>query len=239
MAETFPWKSTEALLKEMVSDLNVNPGESDPWSELVKKGFWSGGAYSFGHQQEVFNTRGNRFNFYMYKMETAGRELFEAGFKSPGATGDGLSSTDYLPNHISPEFNESGQEYPLDLEIFGTAVSGHGRYAFLDCLREIQELDLNKSWGKWVLVNHNTAGQLGLKDNDRVLVKSARGEVAGSIKVLGGMPDNTAGLIFGQGWRIDRHEDGRAAEFSLLSGCQSHIGGEICWNGTKVKIVRT
>lgn len=238
MAEVFPWKSTEELLREMVSELNVKPGESDPWNELSKKGFWSDGPYSFGHQKEVFNTRGNRFNFYMYRMEKAGRELFDIGFKSPQATMDGLSLTDFLPNHVPPELDESGQEYPLDLELFGTTVSGHGKNGFLDCLREIPELDLNKSWGRWVVINSRTAAKYGLGNDYKVRVKSARGEITASVKILEGIPDESAGLIFGQGRRAGDFEDNPGSEFSLLSERQSNIGGGICWNGTKVNIER-
>jgi anaerobic selenocysteine-containing dehydrogenase len=238
MEKSFPWKSSEALLKEMVSDLNTRPGESDPWSELTGKGFWSEGPYSFGHQRDVFNTRGNRFYFFMYGMERAGRELFEMGHASPGSTTDGLASTDFLPNHIPPELDESGRDYPLDLEIFGTTVSGHGHHGFLDCLSEIRELDLEKSWDKWVLLSRRTARRFGLTDDDKVMVKSARGSIAGFIKVLDGMPDETAGLIFGQGRRIDVSENGPGSEFSLLPDSQSIIGGGVCWNGAKVNITR-
>lgn len=238
MDKAFPWKSSEALLKDLVSDLSTKPGESDPWSELTRKGFWSEGPYSFGHQREVFNTRGNRFSFFMYGMERAGRELFEIGFAGLGATTDGLAPTDFLANHIPPELDDSGRDYLLDLEIFGTTVTGHGRHGFLDCLREIQELGLNKNWDRWVLISRPTAKSLGLADGDKVMVKSARGSITGFVKVLGGMPDGTAGLIFGQGRRIDDSEDGPGSEFSLLPDSRSIIGGGVCWNGAKVNITR-
>ena len=238
MTSLFPWQSTEDLLKEMVSGLNSSPGSSEPWDELVEKGYWSDGPYSFGHQKQVYKARGNRFNFYLYTMEKASSALFESGFKSPGASQDGFSLSDFLPNHIPPEFSDLGSDYPLHLEIFATPVSGHGRYYFLDCLQEIQELGLNKSYGRWVMINHRTADNLRIQEGDSVWVASSKGKISAVAKIIDGMSDDSAGMIFGQGRRIGEGSAGSESPFSLLADITSPIGGGICWSGTKVKITR-
>ncbi|MFQ5869401.1 MAG: molybdopterin-dependent oxidoreductase, partial [Candidatus Zixiibacteriota bacterium] len=239
LADLFPWNSSEELLREMASGLKLSPGQSDPWDELVDKGYWSDGPYSFGHQRQVYKTRGNRFNFFMYPLKAAAAELFESGFKSPGATEDGLQPTDFLPNHLSPEFAESGPDYPLHLELFGTTITGHGRFSFLEGLREIQELGINKSWGRWLLMNPDTAEKFRLKEDTEVWVESSTGKILALAKRLEGMREDSVGLVFGQG-RGDERRDPRfkATAFSLLAELISPLGGGYSWGGTRVRVYK-
>jgi anaerobic selenocysteine-containing dehydrogenase len=238
IADQYPWNSSEELLKEMVADFDQLQGNPDPWAELTRRGFWSNGPYSFGHQRQVYNTRGNRFYFYLYPMEAVADALFRKGFRGPGSSENGLANTDFLPNHIPPGFSESGPDYPLHLELFATTITGAGRFAFLDGLREIQELGLNRSWGQWVLINHKTAERFHVHDGDKVMLTSSNGKISATIRIYHGIQDDTAGLIFGQGRRLDGPEPVSESAFSLITESTSHIGGGICWNGTKVKITR-
>lgn len=239
MGSFFPWGSTKDLLREMSSGLQASAGEDELWNELDSQGFWSAGPYSFGQQKEVYKARGSRFNFYMYLMEAASADLYEGGFRSQGSTSGRLTQSDFLPNHISPEFSEAGVDYPFHLELFGTTVSGHGRWSLLDGLQEILELGLNRSWRRLLLINDYTAEQYDFANDMPVWVESSSGKILAYVKKSKVMDRSCVGMIFGQG-RPNHNADPRANQtpFSLLGEQISPIGGGYCWGGTKVKVYK-
>ena len=238
IASAFPWQSIEELLKEMAADLNPSPGQVNPWDEIAAKGYWSQGPYSFGRQREVYQTRGNRFNFFMYSLEAAGTHLRAAVYANGAKAGTDLAQTAFLPNHIPAEFENWDTRELFYLELFGTTLSGHGRHFSLEGLRELQELDLNRSWGLWLLVNPRTASKLNLSDNDAVWVESNHGKLPARVKKVEGISEDSVGMIFGQDKGTEHSHAISNSAMSLVGENISPLGGGLCWATTRVRILR-
>jgi anaerobic selenocysteine-containing dehydrogenase len=150
-------------------------------------------------------------------------------------------SVSSVPAPVVPTAPRADPEYPYHLHLYPSLTLFDGRGANKPWLQETPDPMTTVSWQTWIEINPNTAEQLGVKDNDVVLVASPAGEVEAIVYVFHGIGEGVVGMPVGRG-----HEDcGRYAAghgsnpVRLLSAQTDEETGALTWAATRVKIVPT
>ncbi|MEW6240758.1 MAG: molybdopterin-dependent oxidoreductase [Chloroflexota bacterium] len=107
-------------------------------------------------------------------------------------------------------------------------------------LQEIADPTTTVMWNSWVEVNPETAHELGLENDDVVLVTSAAGAVEAVVYVYPAIRPDTIAVPFGQGHTAyGRYAAGRGANPADLLGLAFNEAGDLAFAGMKVRIDRT
>jgi anaerobic selenocysteine-containing dehydrogenase len=222
----FPWKNTEAFLKERVRgvyesgkgmlgkalplDWQVPPPEGreklpgtfdEFWTKLLENGSWCDPDYSFRDFRRVLRTPSGRFEFTSERLAAA----FAAGpvarattqTHSPGTP----QASPSVPMFEPPEAAGDETRYPLVLNVFRPLALMGGRTANMPFLLEIVGKTVSNSEGTWIEINPRTAEPLGIKEGDTVRVESPFGELRVRARLHPGTHPKVVNIPFGLGHR--------------------------------------
>lgn len=175
--------------------------------ELMKRGGWWDPAYNFGVRSFVFRTPSRKFEFYSSlfreKVEIMAknlnqnkREMVKNNLKL-SADGDDV----FMPHYEKPKFEGDPKEYPLHLCIYPPFNLTNEYLANLPWFQEIVGFHLDVTWDSWAEVNPHTAEELGIKDNDLIIIESIYGKVSVRAKIYSGAMPDVVNLPYGLGHR--------------------------------------
>ncbi|HEY5670905.1 MAG TPA: molybdopterin-dependent oxidoreductase [Anaerolineales bacterium] len=211
-AEALPWEDEVAYLEEITGELY---GSSlGAYDARTSDGFWS-----------LFRQYGG---WWSEKEILREPELTEV-VQSP------------LP--ISePRFDGDLQDYPFHLYPYSSIALSDGRGANLPWLQETPDPMTSVQWATWVELNPETAGSLGVSDNDIVLVESPYGKLEAPVVVYPGIRPDVVAIPIGQG-----HKDyGRFAQvasgsnpLALVAPVTDNEIGVLAWGTTRVRLKPT
>ena len=132
-------------------------------------------------------------------------------------------------------------DYPLHLHLYPSVTLFDGRGANKSWLQETPDPMTTVSWQTWVEIHPHTAEQLGVKDNDVVLVISPADQIEAIVYVYHGIDEDTVAMPLGQGHEHHgRFASGHGSNPArLLVPKVDRHSGALAWASTKVMIVRT
>lgn len=170
------------------------------------------------------------------------RTLERGGWWDTGATAD--ASRPPLPRLPSqaPAAPPSPDRYPYYLAAFEGVGIGAGQYAHLPWAQSAPDPITTAAWGTWVELNQATANELGVKNNDIVIVESPTGRtLRASVYVSPAASPQVAAIPMGQGRRgFTRYAARRGANpLDIMEPSEETETGAFAWGGTRVRISAT
>lgn len=170
------------------------------------------------------------------------RTLERGGWWDTGATAD--ASRPPLPRLPSqaPAAPPAPARYPYYLAAFEGVGIGAGQYAHLPWAQSAPDPITTAAWGTWVELNQATADELGVKNNDIVIVESPTGRtLRASVYVNPAAPPQVAAIPMGQGRRgFTRYAARRGANpLDIMEPAEETETGAFAWGGTRVRISAT
>lgn len=260
MAESFPWRNFEELLRFRLRDIFeasrgsiVTDTFDQFWDEFQERGVWSAPPYRFGEWEQVLTTPSGKFEFYSQNLkhtlealaarEAAGKgttaeEEMEKMLQEFGlqARGDEL----YMPHYEFPRWVGEDSEYPFHLNVYQLMALFDGRVANSPWLQEIAGLHIKEMWGNWVEINPETARELGIADGDQVWVESPVGRIQAKARLYAGTMPDVVNMPLGQGHTAyGRWANGRGANPKRIIGNEyDYLGGLAAWSSTRVRIYK-
>ncbi len=246
----FPWKDTEALLRNMTHGLYaskrgsiVQSEEKDFFKELLQKGFWSDEGYPFERWSEVLKTPSGKFEFFPQKMF---KQLTRFAEENRTNVQKVLSRFGYsqspntfcMPSYTPLQWMGDPVEFPFVLEPYKPGTYAEGSGANLPLLQELVTDSGREPWITQVEISQETARQLRVRNGDIVQVESAQSSVRAPAHICKGLRPETVRIPRGGGHSaLGRFAKGWGVNvMQLLVPSSNLLGGIALIHGTRVKI---
>jgi anaerobic selenocysteine-containing dehydrogenase len=260
MAESFPWRNFEELLRFRLRDIFeagrgsiVTDTFDQFWHEFQERGVWSAPPYRFGEWERVLTAPSGRFEFYSQNLKhtleaLAEREATEKGTTAEEelekmlqelrlqARGDEL----YMPHYEFPRWVGEETEYPFHLNVYELMALLDGRVANLPWLQTIAGLHIKEMWGNWVEINPETARELSIADGDLVWVESPVGRIQARARLYPGAMPEVVNMPLGQGHTAHgRWAKGQGTNPKRIIGNEyDYLGELVAWSSMRVRIYK-
>lgn len=138
-----------------------------------------------------------------------------------------------------PEAQSEGEGEFL-LHVYPSPLMGDGTGANRPWLQETPDPMTTVMWNSWVEINPQVAEELGLHDDDVVLVVSPYGAIEASVYRYPALRPDVIAIPFGQGHEaLGRYAAGRGSNPARLLGAQVNAAGDLIFTGLKVKLEKT
>lgn len=135
---------------------------------------------------------------------------------------------------------EESEGYELHLLPYASPLLGDGSGANRPWLQETPDPMTTVMWNTWVEINPDTADELGLHDDDVVVIVSPAGAVEASVYRYPAIRPDTIAIPFGQGHTaLGRYAEGRGANPLQLVGLKYNAAGDLAFAATRVRISPT
>ena len=135
------------------------------------------------------------------------------------------------------EFEGSGDFHLL---AFPSPILGDGSGANHPWLQETPDPSTTVMWNSWVEINPKTAEELGLENDDVVLITSPVGALEASVYKYPAIRPDTVAIPFGQGHTaLGRYAEGRGVNPTGLFTLKYNQAGDLAFAATKVRIEKT
>ncbi len=171
------------------------------------------------------------------------RTLERGGWWDTGATADGSRpALPALPTSAPQVASGDPGRYPLHLVPFEGIGVGAGQYAHLPWAQSAPDPITSAAWDTWVELNPHTADEMGLKNNDIVIVESSTGRtIRVPVYVNPATPPDVAAVPMGQGHRaFTRYAARRGSNvLDILEPAEDVETGAFAWGATRVRISGT
>jgi anaerobic selenocysteine-containing dehydrogenase len=135
------------------------------------------------------------------------------------------------------EFEGSGDFHLL---AYPSPILGDGSGANHPWLQETPDPATTVMWNSWVEINPKTAEDLGLSNDDVVLITSPAGALEASVYIYPAIRPDTIAIPFGQGHKASgRYGQGRGVNPASLLALKFNEAGDLAFGATKVRIEKT
>jgi anaerobic selenocysteine-containing dehydrogenase len=267
VASSFPWKGFEEALKaraqglfdseggltryrvskpvwkDFASSKEVKPDYKsfdDMWKKLKSGGLWYRPSHHFGNWDNIFKTPTGKFEFFSKELERAVSDLakessIEFALKEMGISVAGDEA--FLP-HYEPSLSGSGKKeimVPYELINLPNGWAPPPPYIYKTLFDH--QLRKNESF---VEINPETASKYYLKEGDRILIKSVKGELNARVHLFEGAMPGVIYLPMGFGHTAyDDFRQGKGVNPNeIIDGGKDPLSGHPIWWTTNVKIVK-
>jgi anaerobic selenocysteine-containing dehydrogenase len=172
-------------------------------------------------------------------------EAFWAQWQQYGgwwAAQPGLEATlqpglDQSINVTPPSYHGEGEFVLLP---YPSPVLGDGAGANRPWLQEAPDPTTTVMWNSWVEINPATAEELGLQNEDVVVISNEFGAIEASVYRYPAIHPRAIGFPFGQGHTaLGRYARGRGANPTVLTGPVFNASGDLAFSGMRVSISKT
>ena len=120
---------------------------------------------------------------------------------------------------------------------YPSPVLGDGAGANRPWLQEAPDPTTTVMWNSWVEINPQTAKELGLENDDVVLISNKFGTIEASVYQYPAIHPGTIAIPFGQGHTaLGRYARGRGANPTGLLGPVFNDSGDLAFTGMKVSL---
>ena len=151
------------------------------YQQLVSSGGWTDPIYRHREWDRVFRAPPRRFAFHSTVI---------AERVNPTTSDEDIRC---LPHYEGYQTGETDSAFPLQLYVYPLPTLSGLAEANLPWLMDICGAYMSRRWQSWIEINPETARELGIKDNDTVVVTSPRGRIRVRAKLFQGiMPDVVA-----------------------------------------------
>jgi anaerobic selenocysteine-containing dehydrogenase len=150
------------------------------------------------------------------------------------------TTLDSLADNLSqpgPEYDGDGEFF---LHPFPSPLLSDGSGANRPWLQETPDPTTTVVWDSWVEMHPETAGKLGLVDDDLVKITSPYGELEVAVYLYPAIRPDTLAIPFGQGHiAFGRYAQGHGVNLAKLLGMKVNAAGDLAFSSIKVKIEKT
>jgi anaerobic selenocysteine-containing dehydrogenase len=250
VAEAFPWKDYEDVLKARAKGLfesgRGQTGDSpfeEMWRKLAAGGFW----YQPHHDQEgrqgLFQTPSGKFEFFSQRIEAALGDLIRGRSAHVTLREMGLGDDEHLacmPHYIAPEAaaEEGQEEYPLlllpyDLINISSGWLPNPPYLYKTLFdHQLREED------SFVELNPETAAKYNLKQGDRIVIESARTTLKARLNLFAGAMPEVVFIPAGLGHTAyDAYQRDKGVNPNdIIAGGNDRLSGHLVWWNTRVRV---
>lgn len=140
-----------------------------------------------------------------------------------------------------PEFEGNAADYPYYLHLYPSIALSDGRGANQPWLQETPDPMTTVAWNTWIEINPDTAGRIGVKNDDIVKVTSPAGEIEAVVYIYPGIRPDVVALPVGQGHaEYGRYAQDRGSNpVDLVVPTADSETGSLAWGSTRVQITPT
>jgi anaerobic selenocysteine-containing dehydrogenase len=171
-------------------------------------------------------------NFWAMWQQFGGWWKNDPGLDSPQVPG-----LDSVINIKTPEYEGDGEFHLL---AYPSPILGDGAGANYPWLQETGDPATTVVWNSWVEINPKTAEELGLNNDDVVLITSPAGAIEASVYQYPAIRPDTIAVPFGQGHTaLGRYAENRGVNPSQLFGLKFNQSGDLAFAAMKVTIKKT
>jgi len=213
------------------------------WKKLKSGGFWYQPAHSYKGWQQLFNTPGGKFEFLSEKIESAILAYARRAGSRAALRDMGIRKKGY--EILMPHYEEAGgeqdqSEFPLRMvpfEVINLASGWTPNPPFVNKSLFDDQLLGDESFAE---INPKTAAEYGLKEGDRVIIKSPVGQIRTRIHLFeGAMPDFVfLPLGFGH-TAFDEFSRGKGANPNdIIEAGRDPLSGLPVWWNTPVELIK-
>lgn len=244
VAQAFPWKTYEELLRYRLGEIGAG------WERLKELGVWMTPGYRFSRRgsQKWINEvvgkdrriapRDGYFDFYSRELNC----LIEALDENRRSALD-LAQGDIanLPHYEPTRYNGEASQYPFTLNVVTLMSLGpYGAAANMPSLQEISGMTVGETWDSWLEMNPEAAHKLGLLDGQMVWVESPFGKARTKLRYVKALRPDVVNLPHNQGHSATgRWAKGRGVNgLSLLDPAIEPVSGLSAFTNTRVKVYR-
>jgi len=245
VAEAFPWKSYQEVLKFRLAEIGTD------WETLKELGVWLVPGYRFakrGSQRWVNEVvgrdrlnspRDGYFDFYSRELYALFSAKDHSELERVGIThmGDAVSMPHYEPN---PQAGDEST-YPFTLNVITLMSLGpKSEAANLPTLLEISGMTVGETWDSWLEMNPESAHRLGLRDKDQVWVMSPFGHLKTRVRFVKGLRPDVVNLPYNLGHTAGgRFASGCGVNgLDLLNPASEPVSGLASFTNTRVRVRR-
>ncbi len=263
VAEGFPWKDFEGVLKERAKGLyDSGPGlvrfdeaippwemmtsrESraadytsfeDMWKKLKEGGLWYRPAAQYRTWGEIFKTRTGRFEFYSLEIHRALQRVKDPSRLGVAGSGDEAC----LPHFAEGNGKAERRGYPLQLVPYEIINLSSGWLPTPPHLTKTYDVHLLTRSDSFVEINPKTAGHLGVSAGDRVLLESPAGKAKVRVNLFEGAMPGMIYMPMGLGHTAyDEFLRERGADCNaVVEPWKDPLSGHPVWWDTPVKLTK-
>lgn len=132
----------------------------------------------------------------------------------------------------------SNEEYPLTLLPSPRLGLWDGRHANLPWLQEAPDQISKVVWDSWAELHPNTAARIGVKQGDRVRIKSSQGTIEAKVYIFKGINKDSIAVPLGQGHEgYGRYADGIGVNpLKIVNPATDRKTGELALYATRVSV---
>ncbi|MGD9039518.1 MAG: molybdopterin-dependent oxidoreductase [Desulfobacteraceae bacterium] len=266
----FPWKNYEESLKARAEGLfeagggltrwedappvwkglaSRDPVKSDyksfdeMWKKIKSSGFWYRPTHGFGKWRALFDTPTGRFEFFSSNIELAVKDLaqkkeLQSALQKMGITAKGDEA--FMPHYEAIPSAVDKNKYPLRMmpyELINLSSDWLPNPPYLKKTLFDHQLMKNESFAE---INPKTAGEHDLKQGDRIIIQSPKGEVKVRLNLFNGAMPGVVYLPLGLGHTAyDDYQRGQGVNPNeIIDGGKDPLSGQTVWWDTHVRIIK-
>jgi anaerobic selenocysteine-containing dehydrogenase len=213
------------------------------WKEMKSSGFWYRPNHSFGKWGTLFNTPTGRFEFFSSNIELAVKDLAkktesEAAPEKMGITAKGDEA--FMPHYEASPSAVDKKKYPLRMmpyELINLSSDWLPNPPYLKKTLFDSQLTKDESFAE---INPKTAEEHNLKQGDRVIIQSPKGEVRVRVNLFNGAMPGVVYLPLGLGHAAyDDYQRGQGVNPNeIVDGGKDPVSGQTVWWDTNVRIMK-
>lgn len=163
-------------------------------------------------------------------------QQFGGWWKNTAAPGVPTAALDTALNVAQPQYQGDGDFYlfPFVSPVLGEAGANK------PWLQEIPDPTTTVTWGTWVEMNPKTADDLGIDNDDVILITSPIGSLEVSVYKYPAIRPDTIAIPFGRGHTAyGRYAEGRGVNPADLLNPSFNSAGDLAFGSVKVQIKKT
>lgn len=235
------------------------------WNKFCELGVWTAPPYSYAydnpeqwprvlihHEKEKAGKEPGKFMFYSLHLKDKLEHLAEDEAERNGTTmaGElekmlaGLKITArrdelYLPHYEPVRYVGESKKYPLVLVTYKLMTHAEGRGANVPMAQERLSVQTQERWNVCAQLNPETAGRLGVKEDDEVWIESPLGKIRCRLRYVPHHPEVVV-LPFELGHReYGRWAKGRGVNPNhIIANEHDRLGGLAAWFSTRVRVYK-
>lgn len=257
IADAFPWKNFEELLKHRAHGLYETrsgtlcnePFQQGLVGEMERRGWWSSDAGTFEDFWQKLLEAGawTDPNYQVrtlrsYSSRPDGKiDLFSRALQARvSPTAPAITDVECLPHYHSPEEPAGANTYSMILNPYRPGKLDGGTHAALPWILQQGGALQNIAWNSWAEIHPVDARNLGIANSDWIWVESAAGKIKVRALIYPGTGQGMVNIPYGLGHNaMGRWAERRGVNpIALLDGQRDRISGLCNRFGTKVRIYK-
>ncbi|UCF83658.1 MAG: molybdopterin-dependent oxidoreductase [Desulfobacteraceae bacterium] len=216
---------------------------NDMWKKIKSGGLWYSPVHTYKNWERLFKTPTGKFEFFSTQIELALHDYAQKISEKTALNNMGIAEQGdvvFMPHYEAIKSDADREAYPLLMvpyEMINLSSGWLPSPPFLYKTLFDHQLRKDESFGE---INPKTAAEYGLKEGDRVIVKSPVGKVQVRVNLFGGAMPGIVYLPLGFGHTAyDEFLRGKGVNPNdLIHAEKDPLSGHPVWWNTPVQLIK-